>query len=178
MFIQYIRVEELHYAQMPELRQMGITVGGACATVTSPEGVPGWDAFRAVFPKIQALTPTIFLFEDAMMSLTAEEQEAVRLHEEGHLALGHITVEMTVIACAGGATEPQLIDVLANELAADAYAADRIGREVTLRAFTKAFIMAFRNAGGDSSLSERETIARIREHSEEARRRLDALCSA
>ena len=57
----------------------------------------------------------IFFLEDVFTHLTEDEQHAILLHEEGHVALGHLEV-----------TKPGL----RHELEADAYAAKQVGKKV------------------------------------------------
>ena len=178
MLIQYAYVEETHYAKMPELANLRSTTGGAFATVTLPDEAPEWHPFRNVFPHLAGLTPTIVVFRDAMASLTAEEQEAILLHEEGHLRLRHVTAEMTLAAYRGAETEQQMIDDVEKELEADAYASDRVGPAAMHSALRKAILGTAEGREEVTGMSDDEIIAYVRERSEAARRRLDTLCPA
>lgn len=84
----------------------------------------------------------VIYLEEACEGLTSEELQAVLLHEEGHVRLGH----MEAFAATGGAGVMMDLD---SEMEADAYSASVVGKKVMASALTKVIINLAKRVGMD-----------------------------
>ena len=108
-----------------------VGVGGFCASFVTEEQI---ETTRNTIPEqlkhlIEGVKPgPVISVQSEFLSILKEEYvRAFLLHEEGHIVLGHLQSEAETVVLESGA---KVINVLQYEIEADAYAAERIGKDL------------------------------------------------
>ena len=112
--------------------------GSAFALLIGEEHVA---QYAALLPKKASLLRpgmVISVCQDALNALAADEADAIIAHEEGHILSGHVLYAHELGLTDVGVGAPVVVNT-AVELAADAYAAKRVGKGAMRRALLAIF---------------------------------------